>query len=127
MPTISATFVFFLGLLITALAINTTRLRLHYGRELDKHAKEAIRRASRSHGNSVEHGVVFALVLLFAELRGVDASWLWALAIIFLAARLIYVFGYYRRPVSLPMQIGAGVTYATEIVLLNLLGASLFL
>ncbi len=127
MPTVSATFVFFLGVLITALAINTTRLRLHYGRELDKHAKEAIRRASRSHGNCVEHGVVFALVLLFAELRNVDPLWLQALATTFLAARLIYVFGYYRRPVSLPMQIGAGVTYAVEVVLLNLLGVSLFL
>ena len=50
-----------------------------------------------------------------------------ALAVAFLAARLAYAYGYYKRPVSLPMQIGAGLTYVLELVLLNLLGVALFL
>jgi len=127
MAPIAATFVFFLGVLLTALAINTTRLRLRFGRDLDAAAKESIRRASRTHGNSVEHGVVFTLLLFFAELQGVDAGWLQALGGAFLVARLAYAYGYYKKPVSTPMRIGAGVTYALELILLNLLGVALFL
>lgn len=127
MAPVTATFVFFLGVLLTALAINTTRRRMHFGRNLDGPAKESIRRASRAHGNSLEHGLVFTLLLFFAELQGVEATWLQGLAGAFLLARLSYVFGYYNKPVSTPMRIGAGVTYVLELVLLNLLGVALFL
>ncbi len=127
MAPVSTTFVFFLGVLLTALAINTTRRRMRHGRDLDAAAKESIRRASRAHGNSVEHGVVFTLLLFFAELQGVDPPWLQGLAAAFLLARLAYAYGYYKRPVSLPMRVGAGLTYVLELLLLNLLGAALFL
>ena len=126
MATTSATFVFFLGALLTALAINTSRLRRRFGRDLDADAKESIRRASRTHGNTLEHGVVFALLLYFSELQAVSPTLLKVVAALFIIARLAYAFGYYRRPVSVPMQIGAGLTYALEILLLNLLGAALF-
>ena len=52
MAPITATFALFLGVGLTGLAINTTRLRVRFGRDLDKPAKEAIRRASRAHGNT---------------------------------------------------------------------------
>jgi len=126
MFTTSATFVLFLGILLTALAINTTRLRRRFGRNLDADAKEQIRRASRSHGNTIEHGMLFAILLFSSELQGADLCLLKTLGALFIAARVVYAYGYYSRPVSLPMQIGAGLTYALELVLLNVLGAALF-
>ncbi|MCA9660245.1 MAG: MAPEG family protein [Myxococcales bacterium] len=126
MAPITATFALFLGVGLTGLAINTTRLRVRFGRDLDKPAKEAIRRASRAHGNTVEHGLTVTVLMFFAETHGVGAAWLQAIAALFLGARVLYAFGYLTRPTSPPMQIGAATTYALEILLLNLLALALF-
>lgn len=114
------------GALLTALAINTTRCRLRARRHPDPvAAKEAIGRASRAHGNTLEHGMVVLLVLLCAELNGASSAWICWLGTLFFVARLFYVYGMITRPVSPPMRFGAGLTYAVEIVAINYLAVVL--
>lgn len=115
------------GALITVLAIFTTRARMRGARTPDAPAaKEAIQRASRAHGNTLEHGIVMLLVLLCAELNGGSAAWICWLGTGFFVARLFYVYGMITRPVSPPMRFGAGLTYAVEIVAINYLAALLW-
>ena len=125
MAPVTAVHVALFGALITVLAINTTRCRMRGGKSPDPAAKEAIQRASRAHGNTLEHGLVLLLVLLCAELNGGSATWIWWLGGGFLVARLFYVYGMLTRPVSPPMRFGAGATYALEIVAINYLAVLL--
>jgi uncharacterized membrane protein YecN with MAPEG domain len=111
--------------MLTALAINTTRLRMRGGREPDAKAKEAILRASRAHGNTFEHVVPMLLLLLFIELSGGSPAWLWGLGSTFFALRVSYAYGMITRPLSTPMKVGAGGTYVVEIVAINYLIARL--
>lgn len=114
------------GALLTALAINTTRCRLRARRNPDPvAAKEAIGRASRAHGNTLEHGLPLLLLLLCAELNGGSAAWICWIGALFLVARGFYVYGMLTRPASMPMRIGAGTTYVLEIVTINYLAALL--
>lgn len=114
------------GALLTALAINTTRCRLRARRNPDPvAAKEAIGRASRAHGNTLEHGLPLLLLLLCAELNGGSAAWICGIGATFLVARVFYVYGMLTRPASMPMRIGAGTTYLLEIVTINYLVALL--
>jgi uncharacterized membrane protein YecN with MAPEG domain len=123
-PVTSALVVLF-GALITALAINATRQRIAAARARGDAArdaaKEAVNRASRAHGNTLEHALPLLLVLLCAELNGGTRPWLVTLGALFVAARLFYVYGMITRPVSPPMRFGAGLTYVVEIVALSYL------
>jgi uncharacterized membrane protein YecN with MAPEG domain len=121
MAPVTTSFAVIVGALLTALAINTTRLRLRHGRDLSPSALEAIRRASRAHGNTLEHGLPLLLLMFLAEVNGVAAPWLCGIGSAFVVARALYVLGMLTRPTSMPMRIGAGGTYLLEIVLLSLL------
>lgn len=125
MAPVTAAHVALFGALITALAINTTRARMRGARSSDPAAKEAIQRASRAHGNTLEHGMVVLLVLLCAELNGASSAWICWLGTLFFVARLFYVYGMITRPVSPPMRFGAGLTYVVEIVAINYLAVVL--
>lgn len=112
-------------LLITVLAINTTRNRGKYTRSTDPADKEKIRRASRAHGNNFEHGVVVILLMLFYEVTGANAAVLCTLGTVYLVSRIAYAYGMLTRPGSPPMFIGAGVTYLIELTLIVLVGVNL--
>lgn len=125
MAPVTSVHVALFGVLITALAINTTRYRVRGGREPDAHTKEMTQRASRAHGNTLEHGMPVLLILLCTELNGGSAAWIGALGAVFLISRVSYAYGMITRPVSPPMRIGAGLTYLVEIVAINYLIAQL--
>lgn len=125
MVPVTSTFVVLFGALITGLAINTTRQRIRAGREQTPAAKEAIQRASRAHGNTLEHALPMLFMLLCAELNGGTRPWLVTIGVAFLVARLFYTYGMITRPVSPPMRFGAGLTYALEIVALSYLASRL--
>ena len=125
MAPITASFAAIIGAMLTALAINTTRVRLRSGREPTPEATEAIRRASRAHGNALEHGLPVLLLMFFAETHGAAHLGLCVVGTLFVIARVFHAYGMLTRPRSLPMRIGAGSTYALEIVLLNLLVVAL--
>lgn len=121
MAPVTAAHAALLGALLTALAINTTRCRMRGGRDPSPDAKEAILRASRAHGNTLEHGLPMVMLLLFAETQGASAGWICGLGTTFFVARAIYIYGMLTRPRSMPMRVGAGLTYALEIAAINLL------
>lgn len=104
-----------LGALLTFLAIYTSRCRIRGARNPDAAAKEAIQRASRAHGNTLEHVMTMLILLLCAELNGGSAAWICWLGAGFFVSRLFYVYGMLTRPVSLPMRVGAATTYALEV------------
>ncbi|MCA9638701.1 MAG: MAPEG family protein [Myxococcales bacterium] len=125
MSPISATFALLLGSLLTSLAMNTTRQRLRFARDAGPEAKESIRRASRAHGNTLEHGLPFLLLIFFAERGGASATWLWVLCGLFVAGRISYAYGMLTRPTSPPMRYAAALTYLLEIALLATLARTL--
>jgi uncharacterized membrane protein YecN with MAPEG domain len=126
MATVTASFAVLVVLLLTVLAMNTTRLRFTKSRSSDPADKEAIRRASRAHGNTLEHGLPVLLLMYFYEVNGGDIRTLCIAGTAFIAARLIYVYGMLTKPGSQPMQLGAAATYLIELVLVGLLAAVLF-
>lgn len=121
MAPVTASFAVLVVLLITALAMNTTRLRFTRSRSSDPADKEAIRRASRAHGNTFEHGLPVLLLMFFYETNGGDVRTLCVLGSLFLLARVVYTYGMLRKPASKPMQLGAAATYVLEVALAGLL------
>lgn len=109
-------------LLIVLLAFNTSRQRIRHRGSKDPAAAEAIRRASRTHGNNFEHGVVVILLMLFCELNGAGTALLVGAGAAYLVARAIYSYGYLTAPARRAMFIGASATYAIEAMLIVLLG-----
>ena len=124
MATVTASFAVLVILLITALAMNTTRLRFSKSRSTDPADKEAIRRASRAHGNTLEHGLPVLLLMFFCEVNGVGIATLCFIGTTFVLIRLVYAYGILTKPAGLPMQVGAGLTYLVELTLLLLLAAT---
>ena len=125
MAPITATYTALLLGLVTVLALNTSRLRVRSRRAPERVTKEAIGRASRAHGNTLEHTLPLLLLLFFCESYGVAASLLCSIGAAFLVARLLYVYGMLTRPASPPMFAGATVTYALELLLVGLLARAL--
>lgn len=121
MATVTAAFAALIVLLLTILAINTTRLRFGKGRSTDPGDRAQIRAASRAHGNTLEHALPVLLLMFFYEVNGGDTRLLCAIGIAFIVIRIIYVYGMLQRFGSRPMQLGAGLTYLLELVLLALL------
>jgi uncharacterized membrane protein YecN with MAPEG domain len=121
MATVTASFTVLVVLLLTVLAMNTTRLRFSKARSTDPADREAIRRASRAHGNTLEHGLPVLLLMFFYEINGGDIRTLCIIGTVFIAVRLVYAYGILTRPASKPMQMGAGLTYLIELILLGLL------
>jgi uncharacterized membrane protein YecN with MAPEG domain len=122
--TVTASFAVLIVLLLTVLAMNTTRLRFTRSRSTDAADKEAIRRASRAHGNTLEHGLPVLLLMFFYEVNGGDIATLCLVGTTFVAARLVYVYGMLTKPASMPMQFGASLTYLVELTLIGLLAAT---
>jgi uncharacterized membrane protein YecN with MAPEG domain len=76
----------------------------------------------RKHGNFVE-SVPFAILLMaLAEARGMPATWLHAIGILLLVARLIHVFGINLNNPADPLRVAGAV--GTH---LSMLGAVIFL
>jgi uncharacterized membrane protein YecN with MAPEG domain len=126
MAPVTASFAVLIILLIVLLAMNTTRLRFTRARSTDPADKEAIRRASRAHGNTFEHGIPLLLLMFFYEIQGGEIRILCIIGTLFLLARAIYVYGMLTRPASQPMQLGASLTYLLELVLVGLLALKVF-
>lgn len=124
MANVTASFAVLIVLLLTLLAMNTTRLRFTKARSTDPADKEAIRRASRAHGNTLEHGLPVLLLMFFYEMYGGGVTTLCLIGTTFVAMRLVYVYGMLTKPGSLPMQFGAAITYLVELTLLGLLAAT---
>ncbi len=107
-------------LLITVLAMNTSRLRFRLRANSPQEFKEAVRRASRTHGNNFEHGIPVLLLMLFYEVSGGSAAVLCSIGAVYLGTRLVYSFGFLTNPGRLAQVTGATLTYLVELVLIGL-------
>ena len=119
MAPVTASFAVILSLLLTVLGINTSRLRA--GGRAGPEKKDAIYRASRAHGNTLEHTLPVLLLMFFYEVNGGVVRWLCIVGTVFVLVRLGYVYGMLTKPASAPMVIGASVTYLIELILAGLL------
>jgi uncharacterized membrane protein YecN with MAPEG domain len=119
MAPVTAAFTVILALMLTALGINTSRLR--GGGRAGPEKKDAIYRASRAHGNTFEHAIPVLLMMFFYEMNGGVIRWLCIIGTLFVIVRLSYVYGMLTKPASAPMVIGAAMTYLLELILAGLL------
>lgn len=68
----------------------------------------------RAHSNFVEYTPFFLILLALVELAAGQPLWLWAVAILFILARIIHVFGM-DRPGANPLR-GAGAAISALIL-----------
>ncbi|HJO35318.1 MAG TPA: MAPEG family protein [Gammaproteobacteria bacterium] len=102
-------------LLLLALSINISRLRVRHQVSFGHGDIEALRRAIRAHANLVEHGLPVGLLVLALVLEGANEGAMLALVLAFLLTRLLHAAGMLAgvRPAR---RSGAGLTYLLELV-----------
>ena len=71
---------------------------------------EALTARMRAQGNFIEHAPLFLILLGLIELAEGSKTWLWAVAILFILARIAHVFGMDRLSGSPLRTIGAAVS-----------------
>lgn len=87
-----------LTLLLVALSLNVTRLRLAHRISFGDGGIKPLTVAMRAHGNSLEQALLFIVLLYLAEAsHGIDARTTIAMGIAFLLARLSYCTALFRR------------------------------
>jgi uncharacterized membrane protein YecN with MAPEG domain len=112
----SPLFVGLVSLSITALAINTTRLRNKLNIWAGDGGNDALRRAARAHGNAVEHGVVAAVLLILLEWQRGPVWAVVTLGIAVVAARAAHAAGMLIKDRSI-WGLGVALTYLSELLL----------
>ncbi len=81
------------GVLIVALAFQVIRVRRKTATGLGDGGHDELRRAMRVHGNAIEYIPVCLLLLLLAELNGIQAPWLHAAGLLLIISRLAHARG----------------------------------
>lgn len=104
-----------LALLLVALSIRISMLRMRHRVSLGDGGHDDLQRAIRAHGNTAEHAPIFILLLLLAEAGNAPMAIIWTLAIVFVAARVMLVTGLLSSALSKRRRIGAGLTYACQL------------
>ena len=114
MPPVHTAFFAALSLLLLwALALRTTQIRIRERVFVGDGGLKQLRRISRAHGVSVEHLVPLLLLLLILELLGTDRRLVDGFGVAILVARLVHVFGYVRG-FPLVRITGMSLTYFIE-------------
>ena len=114
--TCSPFFVALLFLLVTALALNTSRNRLRTHVIFGDGGDEALRRASRAHGNAIEHVTVIAILLLLFELQGAGRVAIVAVGVAALVARALHATAFLAKVRRIGL-VGVVITYSLELFL----------
>jgi uncharacterized protein len=100
--------------LITALALNVTRLRFAARVSLGDGGSRPLAVAIRAHGNALEHGLLLAVALVLSEVAGLPARFVVGLGWAILVARLAHAAGFLRLGFHV-VRVGAALTYALEV------------
>lgn len=87
-----------LGIWLTALSLNVSRLRLKHKVSFGDGGNKDLTVAIRAHGNTLEQALLFAVLILALELRpsGSPGWLLWPIGV-FLASRLLHTLAIFRR------------------------------
>lgn len=109
-------FVALLFLLVTALALNTSRNRLRTHVIFGDGGDDALRRASRAHGNAIEHVTVIAILLLLFELQGAGKAAVVAVGVAALVARVLHATAFLAKIRRIGL-VGVVITYSLEVFL----------
>ena len=118
LPAITAFYAGLLCLLLVALAVPVSRLRMKEGIGLGDGDNRDLARAIRAHANAVEWVVPLLLLMLIAELNRAPAVLLHGCGIVLLIARVLHATGLRRTTGrSTGRFAGAGLTYLMVIVL----------
>lgn len=96
--TLAATTLVTLALLLTALSLHVSRLRLRYRQTWGDGGHKDLATAIRTHGNTLEQSMLFGLLLLaHAQLHSATPGALAAACAAFVLARLLYCIGAFAR------------------------------
>lgn len=101
MPNISALSCAALALLLTALSLNISRLRVRYRVSFGDGGHKDLLVAVRAHGNALEQSILFGLLLLVLELHRPGAQALVWIAAVFVGARVLHCTAMYSRKLLL--------------------------
>jgi uncharacterized protein len=101
MPNISALSCAALALLLTALSLNISRLRIRYRVSFGDGGHKDLLVAVRAHGNTLEQSILFGLLLLVLELHRPGAQALVWIAAIFVGARVLHSVAVFSRQLLL--------------------------
>lgn len=95
---LAATTVVTLVLLLTALSLHVSRLRMRYRQTWGDGGHKDLAAAIRTHGNTLEQSMLFGLVLLaHAQLHSAPSGTLAVVCAGFVLARLLYCVGAFAR------------------------------
>jgi uncharacterized membrane protein YecN with MAPEG domain len=114
---VTAALAAFCGLLLVALASRVSWLRFSLKIPFGDGANPALMRAIRAHGNTAEHAPIFLLLALAWELSRGSGAFLAGMAVLFVAARLLFAVGVLGRGLHLLRVAGAGATYLAQLLL----------
>lgn len=96
--TLAATTLVTLALLLTALSLHVSRLRLRYRQTWGDGGHKDLAAAIRTHGNTLEQSMLFGLLLLaHAQFHSATPGALAAACAAFVLARLLYCIGAFAR------------------------------
>lgn len=112
------------GLLILALALRVSLLRMRYRIALGDGGNAELLRAIRTHANTVEFLPIFVILSLCYELYAGANGALMTLVALFLFARVSFAVGLSLAPVHPLRRLGAGLSYLCLLLLSLLLLAA---
>ena len=92
-PAVTMLYAAVLGILLVALALNVVRFRLGRHVGLGVGADGTLEQPVRVHANFAENAPTFLVLLLLAELAGLDSTWLDVAGVVFVVSRLLHAFG----------------------------------
>lgn len=102
------------------LGMRVSQLRLRSNVLIGDGDNPAITARMRAHANFAEYTPIFLILLGLVELAKGSQAWLWAVAILFILARIAHAFGMDRRTAN-PLRIG-GIL----VTILALLGLAIY-
>ena len=126
---VSAIFIASYALLIVALAINVSRLRVKKRVSLGDGVSQSVgdsaggpgdyelSRARRAHANAVENAVIMMPLALVYELIGGNALTLMILCGAFFVCRVVHASGLLHKATTIRRRVGAMASYLIEIAL----------
>lgn len=103
------------SLLVLALAINVSRLRIKHKVSLGDGGNKCLMAAIRAHCNALEQLPIFAIVMIALTFLGASTILLSTLVIGFSLARIFHAYGMLYR-VFVARRIGAGFTYVFQFI-----------
>ncbi len=110
-----------LALLLVALSINISRLRIAHKISFGDGGIKELTAAIRAHGNTLEQSIIFVPLLYFVETGArLDARVVLGMAAAFVVARLIYCAALFARTLRI-RQVAHGLTVLLQVAAAGLI------